>query len=343
MKPLAQDAPLGARVAAWGRLPGQLRVLFISGGTRAGAWLAEAFAADRAVAVALEEAVGAAAGVARLREERFDAVLAGHEPPELDSLELVEALRAAEAEEPIILLGAASAQELEPLAYEVGADGYLCVHTATTRGLIWLMARAVERHQLIRENRRLAHADRRRLEQELRDAEQLLERQRSLVDDLESLGRVSSESHDSLSAVSLPFDRRRPASRLSAADCSLPEPLVKHYRELLRAYVMMGSGNIASEMNALGELFAGASISAAETMQLHLMVLEELVGGLGNRSARHVMSRADFLALEMMVHLAEGYRRRLAAASPVASTESGSIRGVTILGVEASELVVERE
>jgi hypothetical protein len=45
-------------------------------------------------------------------------------------------------------------------------------------------------------------------------------------------------------------------------------------------------------------------------MLLHLKVLEELIHGLGSRSARHVMSRADLLVLEVMVHLAEGYRSR---------------------------------
>ena len=45
-------------------------------------------------------------------------------------------------------------------------------------------------------------------------------------------------------------------------------------------------------------------------MQLHLLVLEELVQGLGSRSARHVMNRADLLALEVMSHLADGYRQR---------------------------------
>ena len=45
-------------------------------------------------------------------------------------------------------------------------------------------------------------------------------------------------------------------------------------------------------------------------MQLHLRVLEELIGSLGNRSARHVMNRADLLVVEVMAHLADSYRRR---------------------------------
>ena len=36
----------------------------------------------------------------------------------------------------------------------------------------------------------------------------------------------------------------------------------------------------------------------------------ELLQGLGERSTRHVMTRADLLVIEVMLHLAEGYRRR---------------------------------
>jgi hypothetical protein len=92
--------------------------------------------------------------------------------------------------------------------------------------------------------------------------------------------------------------------------CNLPDRLVAHYREMLRAYVVMGAGNLADEMSTLASLLADAGVSAQRTMQLHVHVLEELIGTLGNRSARHVMNRADLLVLEVMAHLADGYRRR---------------------------------
>jgi hypothetical protein len=72
----------------------------------------------------------------------------------------------------------------------------------------------------------------------------------------------------------------------------------------------MGVGNLAREMTDLATLLAEAGISAQRTMQLHVHVLEELIGSLGNRSARHVMNRADLLVVEVMAHLADGYRRR---------------------------------
>ncbi len=93
-------------------------------------------------------------------------------------------------------------------------------------------------------------------------------------------------------------------------DENLPSELISHYRDLLRAHVIMGSGNLAREAYALAGLLVSADVMARQVMRLHLLVLDELVAGLGNRSTRHVMMRADMLVLEVLAHLAEGYRRR---------------------------------
>jgi DNA-binding response OmpR family regulator len=265
-----------------------MRVLYITTYHRTGGWLAEAFATDSAVDVLLEEAVGVRAGMSRLRDEVFDAVLISHEPGELDALELLDGLRAGGSEEPYIVLGHQSEQELAPLCYEVGGDAFVCVDTCTTRSLIWIVARAVERSRLQRENRRLAQADQHRLRLENDEAARLLGEQRAMVEELIS----------------------RCASDRTLQVETFPERLVSHYRELLRTYVIMGSGNLVDEMAALAEMLASVNITTPEAMQLHLHALAELVRGLGSRSARHVMSRADLLAFELLVHLSECYRQR---------------------------------
>lgn len=277
-------------------LPQRMRVLYITIPQRTGGWLAEAFAADSATDVSLDEVIGSSAGLNRLRDEAYDAVLMSHEPGELDALELVEGLRCGGSDDPLIVLGAESEQELSAFCYEAGADAYVCAHASTTRALIWVVARAIERRRLIRENHRLSQAEARRLRQEHHEAERLLEQQRALIRDLESL-RASEDCGAN-------------ARRLPSPTPDLPDQLVSHYRELLRAYVIMGSGNLAAEMSGLTELLAAAGISARQAMNLHLHVLEELVRGLGSRSTRHVMARGDLLGLEVMVHLAEGYRQR---------------------------------
>ena len=89
----------------------------------------------------------------------------------------------------------------------------------------------------------------------------------------------------------------------------LPSELIIHYRELLRTYVIMGSGNLSVELRKLACVLVRAGVSAAHVMEVHLAVLQELVEGLGTRSTRHVMARADLLILEVMTSLGEGYRR----------------------------------
>ena len=296
--------------AVGGMLPRRMRVLYVTTYHRTGGWLAEALAADSASEVVLEETIGAAAGMARLRDEIYDAVLISHEPPELDALEFIQGLRAGGGDEPIVALGIASEQEMAALAFEVGADAYLCVNTTTVRTLLWSAARAIERHQLHRDNRRLIQAERQRLHYEHQEADRLLAQQRSLIADLESLTNDGVGSDEKNTALKTANPCERQSRRRAEESLQLPEKLVGHYAELLRAYVIMGSGNLTAEMAALADMFATAGVTPQQTMLLHLKVLEQLIHGLGNRSARHVMSRADLLVLEVMVHLAEGYRTR---------------------------------
>jgi hypothetical protein len=298
----------------WGQMPSRIKVLYVTTLHRTGGWLAEAFGADSASEIILEEAVSVTAGLARLRDEAFDAVLVSHEPDVLDALALIEGLRAGGNDEPMIVLGEAPAAEMAALCYEVGADAYCDVGETTTRSLLWTFARAIERFQLIREHRRLVQTEQQRLAHEHQEADRLLSQQRALIAEMEAIDkglriadcglRIEQSNHPQ---SRVPSGRRIPQSESS---CPLPGRLLNHYREMLRAYVVMGAGNLAEEMAALAGLLADAGVSAQRAMQLHVHVLEELIASLGNRSARHVMNRADLLVLEIMAHLADGYRRR---------------------------------
>lgn len=288
-------------------LPPRIKVLYVAPRDGAGHWLAQAFAADGASQIVLEEVIGAAAGMARLRDEVFDAVLVSHDPPALDAIEFVAGFRAGGGDEPFLILGNEPPQRVDAVCYEAGADDYCCVGETSVRALLWKFARAIQRFNLSRENRRLLQAERQRLRQEHQEAERLLDQQRALIDDLRVL-QSGPEADREEQSPELRLIRGEASDE--AQSSQLPVELVGHYRELLRAYVIMGAGNLAREMSALAELLAGSGVSAQRTMQLHVEVLEELVAGLGNRSARHVMNRADLLALEVMGHLADGYRQR---------------------------------
>jgi len=282
-------------------MPGRLKVLYISTPSRSGAWLAEAFAADSAAEILLDEAAGQAEGMERLRDEVFDAILVSHEPGELDALDLIEGYRAGGAEEPIVVLGTPSESEMAVLCYEVGADGYVCVSTSTTRNLIWVVARAVQKHHLVHENRRFQQAEQTRRQREQDEAGRLLHEQRAAVEEFRS-GPVRKHGHATAGTGV-------PACGSQSVDVALPPELMVHYRELLRIYVIMGSGNLADELRRLAGLLVTAGITTRQTVRMHLEVVAEMIQGLGARSSRHVMTRADLLILEVLMHLGEGYRR----------------------------------
>lgn len=284
------------------RLPDRLKVLYVTTLHRSGEWLLEAFNSDSATQVTLREGVGVTAGLGLLRDEVFDAVLVNHEPGLLDALDFVEALRTGGHEEPMIVLGTSPPEAFQALAYEVGADAYCWIEQTTTRSLLWEVSRAIRRFELVRENRRLIEAQRQRLTSEHLEAERLLNEQRALLEDLESLAS-GGESASPVPQV-LSMQSERPER------CPLDAAQIKRYRDLLQAYVVMGAGNLSREIARLVDSFTLERISAQEAMHLHIEVLEGMIHGLGRRSARHVMNRADLLAMELMIHLADGYRQR---------------------------------
>jgi len=281
----------------WGSLPPRMRVLYVTTHQRTGGWLAEALAADSASTVILEEAQGFGAGASRLRDEVFDAVLVSHDPGELDALALADALRAGGSDEPLVILGEEPQADMMALCLEAKADAYLCVHDTTTRTLIWVVSRAIEHQRLQRDHRKLAQAEERRIDHERTEIDQQVAEQRGLILALEANANATEQANALSTCGAQPN-----------APTVYPTELEAHYRELLRAYVVMGTGNLASEMRALAQLLAGAQVTAAQTLELHVRALENLLAGLGARSARHVMNRADLLALEVCMHLCEAYR-----------------------------------
>lgn len=300
-----------------GYLPPWMRILFVTGPNRTGGWLAESFAGDSAAEVRLEEALGMASGLEKLRHEVFDAVLVSHEANHLDALEFLAGLRAATSDDqPIVILGSASEQEMAAVCYEAGADAYVCAHTTTMRTLMWKLALAMERHELVTENRRLNQDQTQRLEREHDESLRLLNQQKAMIRDAENLPQFPG----STASAQVPCSQDK-----DEVETSLSSGLVEHYRELLRAYVIMGTGNLNAEMLRLVNRFTSESVTARQAMGLHLAVLEETILGLGSRSARHVMNRADMLILEVTINLADRYRE-VAVLGDTKSTAANSPR-----------------
>jgi DNA-binding NarL/FixJ family response regulator len=267
-----------------------MRVLLISSPAFDSNCLQQAFSCDNACDVIFQDARGITAGLAQLRDQAYDAVLIIHEPVELNALEMLDAIRTGSSEQqPILVLGQLPDSELTSLCFESGADGYVCLGTTTARDLVWHVARASERQRLLEENHRLRRANKNQISMELDEAERLLEQQRELL------------------ACELPAPEKGD---------SWPAPeaaWMSHYRDLLRTYVVMGSGNLADELCDLAQFLLRSQVTAEETLRGHLQVLHETVQELGARSARHVMNRGALLVLEVLLHLADGYRREFDA------------------------------
>ncbi len=294
-----------------------MRLLFVSGRERIGAWLVESLAKEIPGTVCRDEISGSVAGLAKLREENYDLVFLSHEPPELDALQLAQAARASGADCPMIVLGNQSEQELSVVCLEHGADAYLCAHTAVVRGLRWVVTRAIEWRHLVRESRRLLQNEEQRIQREHEEVQRLLQQQAALARrgkaELAGARAHCSAAAHRLDPKSDPWSSaaEQPAEITSIPVLPLlPPALTTHYRQLLRTYVIMGSGNLARELSDLVAILCAAGISAAQALELHVAVVAELIRGLGQRSTRHVLARADLLILELMMRLADSYRTR---------------------------------
>ena len=254
-----------------------------------------------------------------LREEGYDCLIVRHVPGDDvrsagDPLGLVRGLRAGGADDPVVILLPHADDNLWAAAYRVQAELLVTANGWGSLALVPVVKRAIEQVQRARDNHRLATAERRRLVRERDEAEHLLNQQRQIVHELEQLARLGDPETDTAARPTV-----TPAPPLT----KLPQELDSYYQELLRTYVIMGSGNLGSEISRLAELLAVAGLTPRQALELHLLRVEQLVRGLGNRSTRHVMARADLLALELMIHLGECYQQRAAALATSNSPSAG--------------------
>lgn len=247
-----------------------------------------------------------------LRDESFDCVLIGQMPSgplgENESLSLLRALRTSGCDDPVLL----TIPRLDDAGWaetcQRDCDLLLTPNPWESRALVPCIKRAIARVELLRENHRLAVANHRRLIRERDEAEHLLSQQRQIIQELEAIAKPSTlDARPECDRPSVELEKVAPP--VGQSQFPLPDEIKEYYHELLRTYVIMGSGSLGSEIAKLAEVLSVAGLSPREALELHLERVESLVRGLGNRSTRHVMARADLLALELMIHLGECYQR----------------------------------
>lgn len=231
--------------------------------------------------------------LALLRKESFDCILInnmlldGPDGTGTSSLHLVRAVRASGCDDPVVVVATTADDATWSEACRLQVELLLTPNGLESMAMVPMLKRALQRVDLMRENHRMAMSQRRRLTRERNEAGHLLNEQRQIIRDLAEIVRLRDHA---------------------GGTAQLPAELDDYYQELLRTYVIMGSGGLGTEIAKLAELLAVAGLSPRQALELHLERVEKLVDGLGSRSTRHVMARADLLALELMIHLGECYQ-----------------------------------
>lgn len=249
--------------------------------------------------------------LAQLREESFDCLLiraqAGWESTGEDPISLARAIRAGGCEDPVVVVTAQADDDAWTEALKFNVELLVTPKGWASKALVPAIQRAVERGQMLHEIERLGSACRQRVSRDREEAEYLFNQQRQILWTLQALQAAA----QGLAEPAAPGAPHHPAAPEAAP---LPAEFEKYYHELIRTFVIMGTGSLTSELARLAELLVAAGLGPRDVLKLHLDRVATLVRGLGNRSTRHVMARADLLALELMVHVGEALQARAPAA-----------------------------
>ncbi|MDO4550414.1 MAG: hypothetical protein Q4C96_04085 [Planctomycetia bacterium] len=260
----------------------QLRILFISSMTETS--LTQAIYEESHKCIKVHHVHGCDEAMCVLRVQNFDAILIFHASPHRNALEIMTALRTGGIHTPVLVLGTVPASEMFIPCSEAGAGDYLCVTVTTVQDLIWRMARVVQYHLWRQENMRWKQENSLRVCCEREEVEKSISQQRQI------LQQISAEDG-------------------TLTGQALPQNFVTHYQQLLKTYILMGTGNLTVELQNFGNLLAESGVSANQVLELHLQVLTGIIHHLGTKSCRHIMQRADLLRLEILIHLSNSYQK----------------------------------
>lgn len=255
-----------------------------------------------------------------LRNESFHAIIISCDDPSAEEAaepdwhpeSLVDAIRASGSSDPVVLISTGPDDSLTNLACRHHCELLVSHSGWSSRALVNVLQRGIRQVDVQRENHHLAVANHRRLVRERDEADHLLDQQHGIIRELEALANGLSVVDADCQPASEAGSGTTAAGRSEARrhePLPIPEQIKSYYHELLRTYVIMGSGNLGGEILQLAAVLAEVGLSPRDTLSLHLERVEQLVKGLGNRSTRHVLARADLLALELIIHLGECYQR----------------------------------
>ena len=74
----------------------------------------------------------------------------------------------------------------------------------------------------------------------------------------------------------------------------------------MHIYVVSGSGNLRTEVGQLTERLTRSEVTLAEALTAYTMAAEDLVRGLGSRTAWHILGRGNLLTCELIMQMQSG-------------------------------------
>ncbi len=230
----------------------------------------------------------AASAFTLLRRERFDCILTCDDRTTAGTMSFstsfIEGLRASGADDAVVVLLLQPNDEVFGRFDELDCEVLISPHGWHSRSLIAVLRRALSRGEVGREVHSLEQTVRTQRLRERDEADALLLQQRAVI------GK----------------DANGRTSKMAA----IPQRAQDFYRDLLRTFVMMATGTLQDDVRQLTEILALADVPPQNVMEMHLDQVARLIAGLGGRSSRHVLARADILALDLMTQLGESYRHK---------------------------------
>jgi hypothetical protein len=233
-----------------------------------------------------------ALAISLLRSEQFDCIVIAC----LDrdhgywtrnpASKVVQAIRSIGCDDPIlVLISDAWEQELNPLA-ELDCEVMSPAKGWETSSLATWMLRAIRRQETHCEHQKLSTGDSRRRNWERGESLSQLQQQREIA------ARFLENRPTADGEITEPRPRN-----------SIPERVRDYYLELLRTYVIMGTGNLSADLAHLSQGLAQAGVTLPEAFDLHLDCLARLIDGLGLQSLRHIVTRANLLSVEFLLNM----------------------------------------
>lgn len=252
----------------------------------------------------------------------------------VDPVEELRLLRQSGYAGPVLLVTPWPIDAAAAVCIELNADYAVLSEGLNSPGLPAVIRRAVERILTARRASELEQRWARHQEREQRDAEQLLRQQRAMLESWQRLGvsanpgatepptmvALTSPDHSSVMGRDAPIAEGSPASRSEIANSAMASSaaigsesspaLNTAYQALLRSYLLRAPGELDPQLPVLINELVALEVPPAGLLALHSAAVVGLLPGLGERSRRHVATRAELLILELMCGLAEAYRRR---------------------------------